>query len=1184
MLKRLQACLTILLIFICLSACGGGSDNHSLDGQNLQPIGNPAAPSLPDSLMPQFPDEQFEREHPAGVSATENTQLGSQAIQMQATGAQINGTALDLLGDSGPTALWGMWRWTNFQGGLPIRVLLDFDIEAGGEFYVLRTNYGTGRWDIVGPLPETFANDSRTSYPVGDFVSPGGSSYVAVLVTAGTDMTINTISLLADDDLTPPAAPENLVATTNDPGSVALDWDDVSDPTLDGYNVYASTDGPFEIGDPGAELLNLFPVGSSDYIAGGLVPNTTYYFGVSSVDMVGNISPLSNIAEATTSNDDPPGMPTGLTVNIIGSETVDLSWTAPGDGDVQGYNIYIGSTPDFDLADGTKQDGALYPGTSGTRSGLTPSVEYYARVTAVDIFNLESQPSNSVNFTTVDDAPPIPDFLVSPGYVEKGKITFFNPSPTFDPDTDSSELTFEWDFDNDDVIDETTLGPSTVQWTFDTVGPAPVRLTVSDALSSIDRNEILMVNRQFERFNLGNGKGNAGSILSLATCPENSIVGIPYRDDNNDIILRYYNGSAWSVVPMPAQGFADFAVSPQGPVALYLDVTTTSVTWSVQRYTGSWNTIRSQTISGLSEPSTSSSQLAVAPNGRISVGVIYFNKPAAGSPIFQYHVWHEMADTNLLNIDIFGGTRPSGQFTATDLTRTNDTSYLLDNVSGNVNVDLITITDSGSTTSSGIQTINGVPSRMFIDTDPDNPAQVFWGMLNSTDRIYYGDNYGTANGGSQFVNAGSAAEELAAIGFAGDNEAEVFWLDEYSTGQQELRGYTTISDSVFSVGSGIGFGDNAFGGYHDTGSGSGVWIVVRESRDGQVVARYIENETVADALLVHNPTVPSTIFTKSVPLAFPDDSLLSLHLQVYPSALAGQIPANHSTSSVQYVGEDSSLSPQIGCLTGVANEYLAGGINADGVLVLNTGFKGIVPVTQSLVVENVGMAALEYSPVSDRAVLVHTNSGNTQISYYIYSAGSWTGPTVLANPAGSVMRIDTSHRSDGEFGLVFATDADSLQFVETSGASWGSPVEIDTSPLVLITSFIGLDYDSNDEAAVAVNRVTGGLFIGTIPDGGSVSWEAVDDLSGAQCFSLGVGHDSADNPVLIYLRSTASFANAEVFLTEKLGGIWVPAQAPSVVKMLGIPLGITQDSNRNFIIGGADKSSSPKAICVIFYD
>ncbi|MCB1222290.1 fibronectin type III domain-containing protein, partial [bacterium] len=184
----------------------------------------------------------------------------------------------------------------------------------------------------------------------------------------------------------------------------------------------------------------LFPVSDSEFMAGGLVPNTTYYFGVSSVDMVGNVSPLSNIADATTSNDDPPGMPTGLTVDIIGSETVDLSWTAPGDGDVQGYNIYIGSTPDFDLSEGTKQDGALYPGTSGTRSGLTPSVEYYARVTAVDIFNLESLPSSSVNFTTVDDAPPQPDFLVSPGYVEKDKVTFFNPSPTFDPDTDSSEL------------------------------------------------------------------------------------------------------------------------------------------------------------------------------------------------------------------------------------------------------------------------------------------------------------------------------------------------------------------------------------------------------------------------------------------------------------------------------------------------------------------------------------------------------------------------------------------------------------------------------------------------------------------------------------------------------------------------------------------------------------------------
>src|SRR5690606_16600137 len=231
MFMRLRACLATLLILAAIpvfSACGGGG-SPELDGSGLTPAVQQEVPTLPQSQLPVFPNEQFERDHPASVSATENVQTGSQAIMRQDPGADINGTDLEFDGNAGPTSLWGIWRWTNFQGGLPIRVLLDFDIDAGGEFYVLFSEYGTGRWKLIGPLPEDFANDSRTTCPVGNFVSPGDSTYVAVLTTAGTSMNIHTVTLLADDDLTPPAAPQNLVASDEQPGSVMLDWDDLVD-------------------------------------------------------------------------------------------------------------------------------------------------------------------------------------------------------------------------------------------------------------------------------------------------------------------------------------------------------------------------------------------------------------------------------------------------------------------------------------------------------------------------------------------------------------------------------------------------------------------------------------------------------------------------------------------------------------------------------------------------------------------------------------------------------------------------------------------------------------------------------------------------------------------------------------------------------------------------------------------
>src|SRR5690606_3490227 len=153
-----------------------------------------------------------------------------------------------------------------------------------------------------------------------------------------------------------------------------------------------------------------------------------------------------------------------------------------------------------------------------------------------------------------------------------------------------------------------------------------------------------------------------------------------------------------------------------------------------------------------------------AENGRISVGMTFFNKPPPfGDPAYQYHVWHEKADATMLDVNIFGGTRTPAQKTANEISRTDDTTYVLDSLGGSGALDLFTIIDTGSSEQSGIQSISGSPSRMYIDTDPAAAANVYWGLLSSNNRIYYGDNYGTANGGSQFVDAGAAVSEMTGV-------------------------------------------------------------------------------------------------------------------------------------------------------------------------------------------------------------------------------------------------------------------------------------------------------------------------------------------------------------------------------------------------------------------------------------
>ncbi|MHC4641080.1 MAG: DNRLRE domain-containing protein [Planctomycetota bacterium] len=90
----------------------------------------------------------------------------------------------------------------------------------------------------------------------------------------------------------PPSAPTGLVATAGN-GQVSLDWNDNTEPDLDGYNVYRSeaSGGPYT-------LIATLPA-TSDYLDSTVVNGTTYYYVVTAVDQALNESGSSNEASAT---------------------------------------------------------------------------------------------------------------------------------------------------------------------------------------------------------------------------------------------------------------------------------------------------------------------------------------------------------------------------------------------------------------------------------------------------------------------------------------------------------------------------------------------------------------------------------------------------------------------------------------------------------------------------------------------------------------------------------------------------------------------------------------------------------------------------------------------------------------------------------------------------------------------
>jgi endonuclease I len=102
------------------------------------------------------------------------------------------------------------------------------------------------------------------------------------------------------------APPSGLLALGS-PGAVDLDWDDNPEPDLAGYDVWrsATSGGPYT-------RLTLALLGASDFRDLSVVDGTTYYYGVTAVDLAGDESVLSGEASAT-----PGVLPSGPWINEI---------------------------------------------------------------------------------------------------------------------------------------------------------------------------------------------------------------------------------------------------------------------------------------------------------------------------------------------------------------------------------------------------------------------------------------------------------------------------------------------------------------------------------------------------------------------------------------------------------------------------------------------------------------------------------------------------------------------------------------------------------------------------------------------------------------------------------------------------------------------------------------------------
>ena len=100
----------------------------------------------------------------------------------------------------------------------------------------------------------------------------------------------------------------------------------------------------------------------------------------------------------------PPAAPSGLT-GIAGNASASLSWAAPADSDVAGYNLYRAAGSTVTPSAATKVSASLIIGTGTTDTGLTNGTQYAYVVTAVDTAGNEGQASAVSTVTPTPTTP-----------------------------------------------------------------------------------------------------------------------------------------------------------------------------------------------------------------------------------------------------------------------------------------------------------------------------------------------------------------------------------------------------------------------------------------------------------------------------------------------------------------------------------------------------------------------------------------------------------------------------------------------------------------------------------------------------------------------------------------------------------------------------------------------------------
>ena len=277
----------------------------------------------------------------------------------------------------------------------PTQVDLGWDtvqfVEISG-YKIERKEETEQKWGTVVTINPESVTYSDTGLSAGTF-----SYRVSAVNSVGDGETSNVAMAVT---VYPPDKPPSLAVTAISGTQIDLQWTAPPGSDISGYKIERSYDG---LSWPSNPLVVNTGDTTTSYSDNNLLNGVLYYYRVSAINSRGNGDASENANTRTWSL---PSKPTGVSVIVVSSSQIDLSWTAPtvnGGASLTGY-VLENST------DNSNWDTVASVGsdkTSYSNKLLTPGILYYYRVSAVTSVGTGS-PSTEEVFTrtwTVPDKP-----------------------------------------------------------------------------------------------------------------------------------------------------------------------------------------------------------------------------------------------------------------------------------------------------------------------------------------------------------------------------------------------------------------------------------------------------------------------------------------------------------------------------------------------------------------------------------------------------------------------------------------------------------------------------------------------------------------------------------------------------------------------------------------------------------